>query len=65
MSIMTRDKYAENYVRIGLLSMVAFTILIVVSLRPIRARNYEIFYFTHFSMLLYVPCDMLTLRSPG
>ena len=46
------------------MAIVAYTVLIIISLRPIRSQAYEIFYFTHFSMLLYVPHDMLTLYSP-
>ncbi|KAI0828500.1 iron reductase [Trametes gibbosa] len=44
--------YDEWFTRIGLTALIAFTILIVVSLRPIRARAYELFYFTHFLMIL-------------
>ena len=51
------------YLRNGVLSMVAFTILIFASIRPVRARAYEIFYFTHFSMALCVPlCSHLISR---
>ena len=32
--------------------MIAFSILILISLRPIRAQVYELFYFTHFLMVL-------------
>ena len=44
----------EVFIRVGLMAVIAFTILIVVSLRPIRARTYEVFYFTHFLMVLWV-----------
>ena len=44
----------RGYIRNGILSMVAFSLLFFVSLRPVRARAYEVFYFTHFSMVLCV-----------
>ncbi|KAI8973096.1 iron reductase [Trametes punicea] len=46
--------YDEWFIRVGLTTMTAFTILILVSLRPIRARVYEIFYFVHFLTVLIV-----------
>ncbi|KAI0710554.1 ferric reductase NAD binding domain-containing protein [Earliella scabrosa] len=42
------------YIRVGLTALSAFSILFLVSLRPIRSRAYEIFYFTHFLMVLWV-----------
>ena len=42
------------YIRVGLTALSAFSILFLVSLRPIRSRAYEIFYFTHFLMVLCV-----------
>ncbi|KAI0644002.1 iron reductase [Trametes meyenii] len=44
--------YEEWFIRVGLLALVAFTLLILVSLRPVRAEVYEIFYFTHFLTVL-------------
>lgn len=46
--------YDEWFIRIGLAALIALTVLILVSLRPIRAQVYEVFYFTHFLMVLYV-----------
>ncbi|KAI0635358.1 iron reductase [Trametes polyzona] len=43
--------YDEWFVRVGLTALIALTILFVVSLRPIRAQAYEVFYFTHFLMV--------------
>ncbi|OJT05986.1 Ferric/cupric reductase transmembrane component 2 [Trametes pubescens] len=43
---------AKWFIRIGLTALVALTVLILVSLRPIRAQVYEVFYFTHFLMVL-------------
>ncbi|KAI0367300.1 iron reductase [Pilatotrama ljubarskyi] len=44
--------YDEWFIRVGLTALVAFTILILVSLRPIRSQVYEIYYFTHFLTVL-------------
>ncbi|KAH9896466.1 iron reductase [Cubamyces lactineus] len=44
--------YDEWFIRVGLTALVAFSILILVSLRPIRAQVYETFYFTHFLTVL-------------
>ncbi|GBE84199.1 iron reductase [Sparassis crispa] len=41
-----------SWVRAGILAMAAFSLLILVSLRPIRANVYEFFFLTHFSMVL-------------
>ncbi|RDX49457.1 hypothetical protein OH76DRAFT_1350857 [Lentinus brumalis] len=46
--------WEEWFVRVGLTALTAFTILILVSLRPIRAQVYELFYFTHFIMVLII-----------
>ncbi|TBU43175.1 ferric reductase NAD binding domain-containing protein [Dichomitus squalens] len=48
------EEFDEWFIRIGLTAIIAFSILILVSLRPIRAEAYEVFYFTHFFMVLYV-----------
>ncbi|KAH9915446.1 ferric reductase NAD binding domain-containing protein [Epithele typhae] len=42
----------EDWFRLGLMALVAFTILMAVSLRPVRSQHYEIFYFVHFLMVL-------------
>ena len=52
MTIMKLVKLEENYVRIGIMCNVAFTILLVLSIRPVRKRHYEIIYFTHFGTVL-------------
>ncbi|KAH9855455.1 iron reductase [Lenzites betulinus] len=44
--------YDQWFIRIGLTALIALTILILVSLRPVRAQMYELFYFTHFLMVL-------------
>ncbi|KAI9057704.1 iron reductase [Trametes sanguinea] len=46
--------YDEWFVRVGLTALIAFTILILVSLRPIRAHVYEVFYFVHFFSVLII-----------
>ncbi|KAJ3014290.1 hypothetical protein NUW54_g1341 [Trametes sanguinea] len=46
--------YDEWFVRVGLTSLIAFTILLLVSLRPIRAQIYEVFYFVHFFTVLII-----------
>lgn len=38
----------EAWLRAGITAMVAFSILIIVSLRPIRTEAYEVFFYTHF-----------------
>lgn len=44
--------FDPQYARLGLLAIIAYTVLIIVSLRPIRSRAYEVFFFTHFAMVL-------------
>ncbi|KAG1870821.1 ferric reductase NAD binding domain-containing protein [Suillus subluteus] len=44
--------FAQQWLLCGLTSMVAFTILCIVSLRPIRAQAYELFFYVHFAMAL-------------
>ncbi|KAI0633270.1 ferric reductase NAD binding domain-containing protein [Trametes polyzona] len=39
-------------VHLGLMAITAYSVLIVVSYRPIRARLYELFYFPHLFMVL-------------
>ncbi|OSC98885.1 iron reductase [Trametes coccinea BRFM310] len=46
--------YDEWFIRIGLTALITFTILILVSLRPIRAQVYEVFYFVHFLSVLII-----------
>ncbi|KAG0696159.1 ferric reductase NAD binding domain-containing protein [Suillus ampliporus] len=42
----------EPWLICGITAMVALTILCVVSLRPIRAQAYELFFYVHFTMVL-------------
>ena len=44
----------EGWLRLGIMSMAAFSLLVLISIRPLRAQTYEIFYFTHFATVLYV-----------
>ncbi|OJA09419.1 hypothetical protein AZE42_03069 [Rhizopogon vesiculosus] len=41
-----------GWLRVGIAAMVAFSILIIVSLRPIRLEAYELFFYTHFFAVL-------------
>ncbi|KAG2151644.1 FAD-binding domain-containing protein [Suillus bovinus] len=38
----------EPWLRAGITAMVAFSILILVSLRPVRSNMYEVFFYVHF-----------------
>ncbi|EJF65061.1 hypothetical protein DICSQDRAFT_177735 [Dichomitus squalens LYAD-421 SS1] len=40
------------FIRIGLTAIVAYTIVLLLAFRPIRARFYELFFFAHFSLIL-------------
>ncbi|KAI0743893.1 iron reductase [Daedaleopsis nitida] len=44
--------YETWFIRVGLTALVAFTLLVIVAFRPIRARFYEFFFFTHFALVL-------------
>ncbi|KAG1804034.1 ferric reductase NAD binding domain-containing protein [Suillus subaureus] len=44
--------FAQQWLICGLIAMIAFTILCIVSLRPIRAQAYELFFYVHFAMVL-------------
>lgn len=43
-----REALSEAWLRAGITAMVAFSILIIVSLRPVRTGAYEVFFYTHF-----------------
>jgi predicted ferric reductase len=43
-----RETLNEDWLRVGITAMVAFSILIIVSLRPIRSDIYEVFFYVHF-----------------
>ncbi|KAK0199621.1 ferric reductase NAD binding domain-containing protein [Desarmillaria ectypa] len=45
-------KYELLWVRMALVAMSAFSLLILVSLRPVRAGAYEFFFYAHFLMVL-------------
>ncbi|KAK0471162.1 iron reductase, partial [Armillaria novae-zelandiae] len=45
-------KYDLIWVRMALLAISAFSLLILVSLRPVRAGAYEFFFYAHFLMVL-------------
>lgn len=38
----------------GLLAAASLTLLLVVSIRPIRKGAYEVFFYLHFTLVLYV-----------
>lgn len=42
----------ETFLHAGLLAVSAFSVLCIVSLRPIRAASYEIFFYAHFALIL-------------
>lgn len=42
----------DAWLRVGLVAAVGFTILCLVSLRPVRAKRYEFFFYTHFLLVL-------------
>ncbi|KAH9950834.1 iron reductase [Amylocystis lapponica] len=52
LSTLEPDQKVGYLVPCGLAAMAAFSVLIVVSLRPIRARAYELFFVTHFLMVM-------------
>ncbi|KAG1870853.1 FAD-binding domain-containing protein [Suillus subluteus] len=43
-----RETLNEDWLRLGITAMVAFSILILVSLRPVRSDVYEVFFYVHF-----------------
>ncbi|KAG2151663.1 ferric reductase NAD binding domain-containing protein [Suillus bovinus] len=43
-----RETLSEPWLRAGITAMVAFSILIIVSLRPVRSDIYEVFFYVHF-----------------
>ncbi|KAG2346386.1 hypothetical protein BDR05DRAFT_959248 [Suillus weaverae] len=50
-----RETLSEDWLRVGITAMVAFSILIIVSLRPIRNDVYEVFFYVHFlSVLIFL-----------
>jgi len=44
--------FKQQWLIWGLISMVAFSILCIVSLRPIRAQAYELFFYVHLVMVM-------------
>ncbi|KAG1796017.1 ferric reductase NAD binding domain-containing protein [Suillus plorans] len=43
-----QEMLSEPWLRAGITAMVAFSILIIVSLRPVRSDVYEVFFYVHF-----------------
>ncbi|KAG2055254.1 hypothetical protein BDR06DRAFT_934312 [Suillus hirtellus] len=43
-----QETLSEPWLRAGITAMVAFSILIIVSLRPVRSDIYEVFFYVHF-----------------
>lgn len=44
--------FKQQWLVWGLIAMVAFSILCIVSLRPIRAQAYELFFYVHLAMVI-------------
>ena len=55
--------YESWFIRLGLTVLVAFTILNIVAFRPLRARLYELFFFSHFLLVLYVHAKLCQMPS--
>ncbi|KAI0367299.1 iron reductase [Pilatotrama ljubarskyi] len=47
-------QYLPWFVPLGIVAMLAWTVLLVVSIKPIRARAYELFYYVHFVSVLII-----------
>ncbi|KAG2072161.1 hypothetical protein BDR04DRAFT_1153676 [Suillus decipiens] len=43
-----QELLSEDWLRAGIVALVAFSILIIVSLRPVRTGAYEVFFYIHF-----------------
>ncbi|KAG1894707.1 ferric reductase NAD binding domain-containing protein [Suillus fuscotomentosus] len=43
-----KERLSEPWLRAGVTAMVAFSILIIVSLHPVRSNMYEVFFYVHF-----------------
>ncbi|OSC98884.1 iron reductase [Trametes coccinea BRFM310] len=48
------SQYVNWFVPLGITAMSAFSLLLIVSLRPIRARAYELFYYIHVLTVLVI-----------
>ncbi|KAI0067001.1 hypothetical protein BV25DRAFT_1868065 [Artomyces pyxidatus] len=44
--------FDENFIQLGLLALTAFSILFLVSIRPVRQLGYEFFVIAHFCLIL-------------
>ncbi|KAG0697523.1 ferric reductase NAD binding domain-containing protein [Suillus ampliporus] len=56
----------KSWLRCGITAIVALTILCVISLRPIRARAYELFFYVHFVMVLtFLVCAYFHTQYDG
>ncbi|KAI0356289.1 hypothetical protein OH77DRAFT_1401246 [Trametes cingulata] len=49
---LTPESYQATYIRLGLTAVVAYTVLMVIAHRSIRSRLYELFFFSHFALVL-------------
>jgi hypothetical protein len=41
-----------TWLHMGLLAIIAFSLVILVSLRPVREKSYQLFFWTHFVSVL-------------
>lgn len=48
----TAYEMRTQWMQLGILGTVAFVVLIITSLRPVRKEAYELFFLTHFVMAL-------------
>ncbi|KAG2138475.1 ferric reductase like transmembrane component-domain-containing protein [Suillus clintonianus] len=56
----------EPWLRCGITAIVALTILCVVSLRPIRAQAYELFFYVHLAMVMtFLVCAYFHTQYDG
>ncbi|TFK53328.1 iron reductase [Heliocybe sulcata] len=50
----TPEDWPTAWLRVGLMAVIAFCVLVLVSLRPIRAKAYEFFFYTHMALALII-----------
>ncbi|KZT23202.1 iron reductase [Neolentinus lepideus HHB14362 ss-1] len=51
---LTGEDWSATWLHVGLMALIAFCVLVLVSLRPIRAKAYEFFFYTHFALALII-----------
>ena len=51
-SLSDPGQYPGWFIPLGIIAMSAFTVLILVSLRPVREKVYELFYYVHVLTVL-------------